>query len=92
MGIIKNIIDAVQGKAPLGEKRSPQWPKVRAEHLKKNPTCAVCDGTAKLEVHHIVPFHIDSTKELEPTNLLTLCESKENGINCHLAFGHVGLG
>ena len=52
--------------------------------------CAVCSGTASLEVHHIVPFHIDATKELDPSNLITLCESKKNGVNCHLFFGHLG--
>lgn len=88
--LISNIIDAVQGKAPLGKKRSSDWPKVRAEHLKKNSTCAVCDGKAKLEVHHIKPFHEHPELELDPNNLITLCESKNNGINCHLAFGHLG--
>ena len=90
MSILKNVVDALQGKAKLGEVRSNQWPKVRAEHLKTNPKCAVCDGTAKVEVHHVVPFHIDKTKELDLANLLTLCESNGNGINCHLAFGHLG--
>jgi 5-methylcytosine-specific restriction enzyme A len=90
MSILKSISDALKGKAPLGSTRSPQWSKVRAEHLKKNPTCAVCSGVSKIEVHHIVPFHIDPSKELEPTNLITLCESNQNGINCHLAFGHLG--
>ena len=90
MSLLKNISDVLAGKASLGEVRSGKWPGVRATHLKANPTCAVCDGTTKLEVHHIMPFHLDPTKELDPTNLLTLCESSENGINCHLAFGHVG--
>ena len=80
----------MQGKASLGEVRSPLWPKVRATHLKDNLKCAVCDGVAKLEVHHIIPFHVDPTKELDPLNLITLCESNGNGINCHLAFGHLG--
>lgn len=88
--MIKKIIDAIKGKAPLSATRSPQWPKVRAEHLKKNQTCAVCSGDRTLEVHHIKPFHLQPDLELNPTNLITLCESKDNGINCHLAFGHLG--
>ena len=90
MGIIKHVKDLVQGKTTLGKRRSPRWPKVRAEHLKNNPTCALCGGQKKLEVHHVVPFHIDATLELEPTNLITLCESKKGGVNCHLFIGHAG--
>jgi 5-methylcytosine-specific restriction endonuclease McrA len=88
--MIKKIIDAIQGKAPLSATRSSQWPKVRAEHLKNNPTCKCCGGSKSLEVHHIMPFHLNPTLELEPSNLITLCESKERGINCHLFVGHLG--
>lgn len=88
--MLKHIKDVVQGKAPVGALRSAEWPKVRAKHLTKNPRCALCSGIKKLEVHHIQPFHLDPSKELDPGNLITLCESKENGINCHLAFGHLG--
>ncbi len=70
--------------------RSSQWPKVRAEFLKTHPRCAVCGSTKKLEVHHIIPVHIDASKELDPNNLITLCESKKYGVNCHLWFGHLG--
>jgi 5-methylcytosine-specific restriction endonuclease McrA len=88
--LLKNIKDAIQGKAPLGATRSPKWQTTRKHHLEKNPTCAVCSGTEKLEVHHINPFHEKPELELDPTNLITLCESKSYGIVCHLAFGHLG--
>lgn len=70
--------------------RSSEWPRVRKEHLKQEPHCAVCLGTAKLEVHHKVPFHVAPERELDPTNLVTLCESKKGGLNCHLFVGHLG--
>ena len=56
------------------EGRSPKWPALRRKFLQRNPTCAACGTTECLEVHHCVPFHIDSAKELDPRNLLTLCE------------------
>lgn len=90
MTIIKHVIDAAQGKHPLSERRSSEWPKVRAQHLKEHPTCAACGGSEKLEVHHIQPFHLDHSKELDPENLITLCESGHGGVNCHLHFGHLG--
>lgn len=90
LGYIKYLKDLVQGKTSRGFKRSSSWRKVRAEHLKKNSICAVCGGNKKLEVHHIIPFHLAPELELEPSNLITLCEVKQFGINCHLLIGHLG--
>lgn len=90
MKLLREIKDKIQGKAPGGARRASQWPKVRAAHLNKNPTCAVCGGTKKLEVHHIKPFHLYPGLELEESNLETLCESGRGGLNCHLQFGHGG--
>lgn len=88
--IITRLLDAAQGKAPLSAARSPRWPAVRKVHLALHPTCAVCAGATKLEVHHIRPFHLQPDLELQPTNLVTLCESGKGGANCHLLFGHLG--
>lgn len=88
--IFKHIKDIIQGKATIGKKRSSQWPRVRGEHLKTYPQCAVCGSKKKVEVHHKKPFHMHPELELEPSNLISLCESKKNGINCHLLVGHLG--
>jgi 5-methylcytosine-specific restriction protein A len=88
--IIQHLKDVVQGKTTLKSKRSSKWPTVRKNHLKTNPTCAVCNGSEKVEVHHIKPFHEHPELELDATNLITLCESKSYGIVCHLAVGHLG--
>jgi len=64
--------------------RSPKWSKVRENHLKENPRCCACGKNKKLEVHHIVPVHIDSSRELDPSNLVTLCADP-----CHIVFGHL---
>lgn len=68
-------------------KRSSAWPKVRAAHLKIQPTCQVCGGTDELNVHHIHPVHLHPDRELDETNLITLCEGSHH-LNCHLLFGH----
>jgi 5-methylcytosine-specific restriction protein A len=88
--VIRHLRDVLQGKAKLGQRRSSDWPKARAEHLRRHPVCEVCGGSEKLEVHHERPFHLYPTLEVYEPNLITLCESKRNGINCHLAFGHLG--
>jgi hypothetical protein len=90
MTIISHLLDVSQGKTTLGESRSPKWPQARKQHLTLHPTCALCGGADKLEVHHIVPFHLAPNLELVPENFITLCESLKGGINCHLAFGHLG--
>jgi len=88
--MIKRIKDLVQGKSPAAAKRSGHWSTVRKHHLKKNAECVVCGDKSKLEVHHIKPFHTHPELELEPSNLLTMCESKSYGIICHLLIGHNG--
>lgn len=90
LSLLKKISDLAVGKAPLKASRSPRWPHVRAAFLKQNPICAACGGKKNLEVHHIHPFHLKPELELEPSNLLTLCESGIGGVICHLAFGHLG--
>ncbi len=69
-------------------RRSSKWPKKRKAHLKEHPNCANC-GKKKIfgmQVHHIVPFHVDPSKELDDDNLLTLCDNPR----CHLDKGHLG--
>lgn len=89
MSIVKHIIDAAKGKHPISAKRSGSWPRVRAAHLAANPCCALCGGKDKLEVHHKRPFHLMPELELDPSNLITLCEANKGGVNCHLLFGHL---
>jgi hypothetical protein len=83
--------DIAHGKFPDdGTKRSSKWASVRKQHLVDNPKCAVCEGTERLNVHHIKPFHLHPELELEPSNLITLCESASYGIICHILIGHLG--
>lgn len=65
--------------------RSSGWRKVRKEFIAKNPACAACGGKMLLQVHHVIPFHIDPALELDASNLITLCMWKNN---CHSNIGH----
>ena len=62
--------------------RSPHWPAVRAEHLRKHPVCEACGTVDHLNVHHVEPFHLHPEKELDPTNFVTLCRLH------HFTIGH----
>lgn len=75
------------GVEAAGKSRSSKWPEVRDAYLKAYPVCEICGRKDKLIVHHKVPFHIDSSKELDLENLMTLCEG--DTVNCHLLFGHL---
>lgn len=77
-------------KVPIGHARSPHWPAARSKYLQVFNKCAVCRGSKELEVHHKRPFHLHPELELDPTNFITLCEKKDDGINCHLFVGHLG--
>ena len=67
--------------------RSPHWSSVRTAHLKTAGTCEACGSDKSLEVHHKQPFHDKPELELDPSNLITLCDGS---INCHLLVGHLG--
>ena len=64
--------------------RSPKWRSVRNDFIKTHNVCAACGREDNLEVHHIVPYHVDPSKELDHENLITLCGKK-----CHFIFGHL---
>ena len=72
----------------FGAKRSGLWPKIRAEHLKKEPTCVICGENKQINVHHKLPFSRYPDLELDPLNLITLCEAP--GREHHLNYGHLG--
>jgi hypothetical protein len=67
--------------------RSPHWPHVRAAFL-HGKACAACGGSENLEAHHKKPFHLHPDLELDPSNLICLCEKPSH--NCHFIFGHAG--
>ena len=66
--------------------RSDRWPEVRKSHLMREGWCRFCGGVKNLEVHHVWPFHLYPTMELDDSNLITLCE--RSGRECHLHVGH----
>lgn len=75
------------GVSVLSGPRSPKWRALRDRHLKEKPRCEVCGCEMGVVPHHIVPVHVDPSKELEPSNLISLCEGRT--FNCHLFFGHL---
>lgn len=78
-----------------GLERSSKWPRVRAEFMLTNKTCAVCNRMTYLQVHHVLPFHLciliakRPELELDPRNLITLCEPP-GPESCHDRVGHLG--
>jgi hypothetical protein len=73
--------------------RSAEWEHLRNRWIKDHPTCAACGGTKHLEVHHKVPVHVSRSMELDPNNLITLCEAQTGPAteaHCHFTVGHLG--
>ena len=70
----------------LGNARSNTWPAFRKIYIKKN--CECCGRPSKLlkplQLHHKNPFHLHPELELDPDNVITLCD------DCHLLLGHLG--
>jgi len=71
----------------VSKTRSPQWSEVRRHHLEYQSKCQACWGTDHLQVHHIKSFSTHPELELDPNNLITLCEAPSR--NCHLTWGHL---
>lgn len=71
-----------------GLDRSPEWPRVEKEHLLREPACVACGYKGEgVQVHHIKPFHLHPHLELDPANLITLCQV--DGREHHLLLGHL---
>lgn len=82
--IFDDLADFVLGKAPAGKKRSSKWRSVRKKHVDEHPECFVCRKKRTIQVHHLIPFYLAPSLELDPENLVSLCR------RCHLVFGHLG--
>ncbi len=89
-GILKQFISQIFNREPnLLVSRSPEWKNVRDQFVIDNGSmCACCSKTENLNVHHIIPVHINPELELDKSNLIVLCQNKN--LNCHLSIGHLG--
>ena len=77
--------------------RSGKWRKVRDDYFREHPQCAFagCKCKGPFNVHHLVPFHLDPSKELDPDNLVTVCaggtdDEGHESPNHHLWVCHQG--
>ena len=69
------------------DKIKSKWEEFERQYWKKHPDqkyCHVCGETKKIELHHIIPRHIDPSKIFDESNLIPLCKHD------HLVFGHLG--
>jgi hypothetical protein len=79
--------------------RSPHWPRVEHAFRAAHPHCAACPPDApphSVSVHHKWPFHIvvalgRADLELDPANLISLCETTHllKAENHHELLGHL---
>lgn len=65
-------------------KRSPRWYSLRRRVLRGANGCEACATMTGLQVHHVKPVYTHPELELDPQNLMVLCE------RCHLHIGHGG--
>lgn len=61
-----------------------EWRKTRNAFILVESCCQMCGARKKLEVHHVIPWHVDETLRYDWDNLVTLCR------HCHFQFGHHG--
>lgn len=69
--------------------RSPRWPAWLKKFL-VGKVCVVCERNDEpLTGHHVVPFHVDPSREMDPTNVEPVCDDSPTR-KCHLLVGHLG--
>ena len=67
----------------LAHARSPHWPAVEQAFRKVHPQCVAClVPNTSVQIHHQFPFHYcialgRPDLELDPRNLITLCEGPD---------------
>ena len=71
----------------ISKDRDPRWKSLRNRFIFENPCCAVCGKCDNLIVHHKLPVSLFPHKQLDWSNLVTLCEN--NNFNCHFVVGHL---
>jgi len=76
---------AVRREKKKEKARSPLWTAFRDGWKAVHPRCATCGSEDHIQVHHVVPFHLEPSKELDAHNVLTLCMGPNE---CHLRIGH----
>ena len=63
-----------------------KWHEFEQRYWRKHPSekyCHACGSKRHVELHHIVPRHIDSSKIFDESNLIPLCRC------CHFRIGHL---
>jgi hypothetical protein len=81
----------------IGRGRSPKWPAVERAFRKLHSQCVCCivKSITHIQIHHRFPFHYcvalgRPDLELDPRNLITLCEGPSHtSPNHHELVGHL---
>lgn len=66
-----------------GAKRSPKWRQTKKAFAKFSPKICPCGSKKRIQLHHVIPFHIAPELELDFSNLIWLCSK------CHLLIAHL---
>jgi hypothetical protein len=81
----------------IGHGRSSHWPAVEKAFRKVHPQCVCClvKSVTHIQIHHRFPFHYcvalgRPDLELDPRNLITLCEGpNKSSPDHHELIGHL---
>jgi hypothetical protein len=86
--LLRTLVRAARVVAALARGRSGKWPRVeRLVFERDGHRCRACGRSdCKLIGHHVCPYHVDRKKELDPNNVITMCQPAGGGD--HLGLGH----
>jgi len=62
--------------------------KAKRDYAIVHTECAICGSEKCIEVHHVIPVHININLATNYENFIALCDNNNNG--CHRWIGHFG--
>lgn len=62
--------------------------KAKRNYVQIHSECAICGSQKNIEIHHVIPVHIDLSLSCNFDNFISLCDI--NNSSCHRWIGHFG--
>lgn len=62
--------------------------KAKKAYATIRPECAICGNPSNIEIHHVIPVHIDISLACNFDNFVAACDTGNNG--CHRWLCHFG--
>jgi hypothetical protein len=78
------VLMQAERTAAADARQTTEYRHAMAAYRAAHPACEWCLRPGGIEVHHVLPVHVDPDRAADTNNMVALCE------RCHLVVGHAG--